>query len=121
MNTHQEGDKIFVMGFSRGAYAAGCLCGLVEAVSDTVSQRDELKMTNNLPANDQVGLLPRENSQMLSTAWDIYSKTQSPKKQVNTDDNGNDDYLFVDDRGTASRSFRTSFSKLVRFQFLGLW
>lgn len=33
MNVHRKSDEIYVMGFSRGAYAAGCFCGLLETVS----------------------------------------------------------------------------------------
>lgn len=85
MNVHRKGDEIYVLGFSRGAYAAGCFCGLLEAV----------------------GLLPRENTQMIATGWEIYAEYS---KDVNNKK------IWGDARG-----YRTSFSKLVRIHFLGLW
>lgn len=96
MNVHRATDEIYVMGFSRGAYAAGCLCGLIE----------------------QLGLLPRENTQMIATAWEFYdrlSRSQIPTSFFKADD---------DEKKKSRklcRSFRTSFSKLVRIKFLGLW
>lgn len=94
MNVHRKDDEIYVLGFSRGAYAAGCFCGLIEAI----------------------GLLPRENTQLISTGWELYAHSASNdfyRYQLT-------DRQFTDVWGH-TRSFRTSFSKLVRIHFLGLW
>lgn len=69
-------------------------------------QQTYLTLTTPLPA--QIGLLPRENTQLLATGWTIYKNREK-------DAEGNAG------RGAAACSFRTSFSKLVRFEFLGLW
>ncbi|PWN93216.1 hypothetical protein FA10DRAFT_290332 [Acaromyces ingoldii] len=85
MNVHRKGDEVYVMGFSRGSYAAGCFCGLLESI----------------------GLLPRENTQMIATGWDIYAEYSKD--------------VTLETTWEAARSFRTSFSKLVRIHFLGMW
>ncbi|CAO1620999.1 unnamed protein product [Sympodiomycopsis kandeliae] len=95
MNVHRKDDEIYVMGFSRGAYAAGCFCGLIEAI----------------------GLLPRENTQLISTGWELYSKF-SAEASDRKKDLGTPAFKYCWDH---TRSFRTNFSKLVRIHFLGLW
>jgi uncharacterized protein (DUF2235 family) len=51
MDSYQPGDQIFLFGFSRGAYTARVLAGML------------LK----------VGLLPRGNDEMVAFSWDIYA------------------------------------------------
>lgn len=56
MHTYKEGDKICIFGFSRGAYTARCLAGMVH----------------------KVGLLPTRNVAQIPFAYDIY-KDDSPQ------------------------------------------
>lgn len=51
MHTYKEGDKICIFGFSRGAYTARCLAGMVH----------------------KVGLLPPRNIQQISFAYEFYA------------------------------------------------
>lgn len=52
MNVYEPGDLIFIFGFSRGAYIARSLCGMLH----------------------KCGLLHKENNQLLSQVQDIYYK-----------------------------------------------
>ncbi len=51
-HTYKEGDRICIFGFSRGAYTARCLAGMVH----------------------KVGLLPPRNVQQIPFAYDFYTK-----------------------------------------------
>ncbi|KAG8877598.1 hypothetical protein FRB97_003262 [Tulasnella sp. 331] len=53
MNNYREGDKIIIFGFSRGAYTARCLAGML----------------------DKIGLLPRLNEEQITFAYQCYSDT----------------------------------------------
>ncbi|KAG9006512.1 hypothetical protein FRB94_014333 [Tulasnella sp. JGI-2019a] len=55
MNNYNDGDKILIFGFSRGAYTARCLAGML----------------------DKVGLLPRSNDEQISFAYQIYTDTST--------------------------------------------
>lgn len=50
MQTYREGDKICLFGFSRGAYTARCLAGMIH----------------------KVGLLPAHNQAQLAFAYEFY-------------------------------------------------
>jgi len=50
-----EGDKIFIFGFSRGAYTARCVAGFVE----------------------KIGLVAKDNEQILAYAYGLYERTDS--------------------------------------------
>ena len=52
MNNYQDGDKICIFGFSRGAYTARALAGM---------------LTN-------IGLLPKSNNEQVPFAWKLYTK-----------------------------------------------
>ena len=52
MRTYKPGDRIYIFGFSRGAYTARVLAGMIHAV----------------------GLLSAHNDEMLEYAWDIYKR-----------------------------------------------
>lgn len=52
MHTYKEGDKICIFGFSRGAYTARCLAGMIH----------------------KVGLLPPRNIQQIPFAYEFYAK-----------------------------------------------
>ena len=57
MQNYHEGDKIIFFGFSRGAYTARALAGMLYSV----------------------GLLPRDNLQQISFAYKMYAKTGTTK------------------------------------------
>ena len=62
MHTYKEGDKICIFSFSRGAYTARCLAGMIH----------------------KVGLLPPRNIQQISFAYDFYTNdTPEGWKQSN--------------------------------------
>jgi uncharacterized protein (DUF2235 family) len=69
-----------------------------------VQSRTVFSLISDTFAPLQIGLLPRGNDQLVATGWKIYANR-----------------VKEDERGAAACSFRTSFSKLVRFEFLGLW
>jgi len=52
MQTYQPGDRIYIFGFSRGAYTARVLAGMVH----------------------MVGLLPPNNEEMVEFAWKLYKR-----------------------------------------------
>jgi uncharacterized protein (DUF2235 family) len=56
MHTYKEGDKICIFSFSRGAYTARCLAGMIH----------------------KVGLLPPRNTQQISFAYEFY-KNDTPE------------------------------------------
>lgn len=63
----------------------------------------------------QIGLLPRESSQILSTGWEVYKKHSDVIHDEHlTDDKFNDSFM-------NTSAFRSSFSKSVKVHFLGLW
>ncbi len=59
MQTYQPGDRIYIFGFSRGAYTARVLAGMVQAV----------------------GLLPPNNDEMVDFAWKLYRKAPQDPAQ----------------------------------------
>ncbi|PWN31140.1 hypothetical protein BDZ90DRAFT_248796 [Jaminaea rosea] len=63
MQTYREGDKISVLGFSRGAYTARALCGMLT----------------------KVGLLPRHNIAQLPFAYDWYCDDSAYGWQMSAD------------------------------------
>jgi uncharacterized protein (DUF2235 family) len=78
MQNYEPGDRIFLFGFSRGAYTARVLAGMLH----------------------KVGLLARNNDELIPFAWDMFANT--PVNDV-------------------SRGFRATFSRDVPIHFLGLW
>ena len=63
MHSYKEGDKICIFGFSRGAYTARCLAGMIH----------------------KVGLLPPRNIQQISFAYDFYTN-DTPEGWKQSDD-----------------------------------
>lgn len=59
MNNYREGDKIIIFGFSRGAYTARCLAGML----------------------DKVGLLPKSNEEQITFAYQKYTDTTKGSAQ----------------------------------------
>jgi uncharacterized protein (DUF2235 family) len=56
MRYHQDGDQIFVIGFSRGSYTARALAGMIH----------------------KVGLLSQGNEELVPFAWNTYKTKQDP-------------------------------------------
>jgi uncharacterized protein (DUF2235 family) len=78
MQNYEPGDRIFLFGFSRGAYTARVLAGMLH----------------------KVGLLARNNDELIPFAWDMFANTPV---------------------GEVSRGFHVTFSRDVSIHFLGLW
>ncbi|KAG8945469.1 hypothetical protein FRC04_000754 [Tulasnella sp. 424] len=91
METYRAGDKICLFGFSRGAYTARALAAMLY----------------------RVGLLPTCNSEQIPFAYKIFKES------------GKEDKIFKenpdDSRGYLSKNFRSTFSRKVTVEFVGLW
>jgi uncharacterized protein (DUF2235 family) len=73
-----EGDSIYIFGFSRGAYTARCVAGMVQ----------------------KIGLLAKDNDQILSFAYGLYERT--------------------DTEGIAlASSYKRAFARDVKIEFVG--
>ncbi|KAG8960119.1 hypothetical protein FRC03_007052 [Tulasnella sp. 419] len=88
MQTYESGDEISIFGFSRGAVTARALAAMLYIV----------------------GLLPQDNEEHVSFAWDIFSQAHQEKGRQK------DDW-----RRYKSLNFKRTFSREVKVQFLGLW
>ena len=102
--TYTEGDDIYLFGFSRGAYTARSLVGLIR--NSGLVRRDHLPSVTlvNRSAKDIEGLLnPLLEHDLIEEAYDLYR----------TRDEGPDT--------PTAQSFRQSYSKEVPIKFLGVW
>ncbi|KAG6041172.1 hypothetical protein E4U41_005810 [Claviceps citrina] len=109
MRFYQQGDEIYMFGFSRGAYIARFLAEML----------------------DYIGLLCHGNEEMVKFAWKAFAQWQSRKPASNDDDDDDDDDRHQEDaeetRETRRmydymKGFRETFSRPVgRIQFLGLF
>ncbi|KAF8526909.1 hypothetical protein BU17DRAFT_74046 [Hysterangium stoloniferum] len=100
VDNHKEGDRIFLFGFSRGAYQARCLAGML----------------------DKVGLLQKGNKQQIPFAYELYADLKSDSIQPQ--------HLFNMAHSVQSGSqpplspaaqFKAAFSRKVRVHFIGAW
>ncbi|KIJ26685.1 hypothetical protein M422DRAFT_25315 [Sphaerobolus stellatus SS14] len=80
MDNYVDGDRICLFGFSRGAYTARALAGMLY----------------------KVGLLPKDNTEQIGLAYNMYKGTSKSNAQLAT-------------------GFRETFSRLVEIEFLGCW
>ncbi|KAJ7579478.1 hypothetical protein C8J56DRAFT_1169757 [Mycena floridula] len=80
MEVYSPGDKICLFGFSRGAYTARVLAAMLH----------------------KVGLLPRQNFELVQFAWSLYKRTDEAGRQLSID-------------------FRRTFSCNVEIHFIGVW
>ncbi|KAG6016676.1 hypothetical protein E4U54_000665 [Claviceps lovelessii] len=103
MRFYQQGDEIYMFGFSRGAYIARFLAEML----------------------DYIGLLCHGNEEMVKFAWKAFAQWQSRKPASNEDDGHQND---SEENREARRmynymkDFRETFSRPVgRIQFLGLF
>ncbi|KAI6095041.1 hypothetical protein EDD16DRAFT_1502496 [Pisolithus croceorrhizus] len=94
-NTYRRGDKIFLFGFSRGAYQVRALAGMIE----------------------RVGLVLPGNTKLIHSAYTIYSKSDDrradfPELQLAKDS----------ERQQEAEAFKKVFCrKDVRVHFVGVW
>ncbi|KAG9007529.1 hypothetical protein FRB94_014298 [Tulasnella sp. JGI-2019a] len=91
MQTYRAGDKICLFGFSRGAYTARALAGMLY----------------------RVGLLPMHNIEQVPFAYKIFKDSKKEGEILKKDPE--------DPRGYLSSNFRTTFSREVTIEFVGLW
>ncbi|KAG2359491.1 hypothetical protein BDR07DRAFT_1378664 [Suillus spraguei] len=70
MDNYEPGDKICLFGFSRGAYTARALAGMLNRV---VVVDNNFKPPSLM--SSQVGLLPKSDDQQISFAYNAYNKT----------------------------------------------
>ena len=96
-NLDQEGDKICLFGFSRGAYTARALAGMVHKV------RAYRRVTVRLCSSYSLGrLAPACNHQQVHFAYKMYTRD--------------------DEQGWAqSTAFKKAFSIDVDIDFIGVW
>ncbi|KAM3530275.1 hypothetical protein NHJ13051_001494 [Beauveria bassiana] len=107
MRYYQNGDQIYMFGFSRGAYIARFLAEML----------------------DYIGLLSHGNEEMIRFAWRAFSRWQCRRKShggKTGDEDGSDAATEVDDETdkmyTFMKNFRETFSRPVgRIRFLGLF
>ncbi|KAG8933266.1 hypothetical protein FRC00_013372 [Tulasnella sp. 408] len=91
MSTYRAGDKICLFGFSRGAYTARALAAMLY----------------------RVGLLPLCNLEQVPFAYKIFKESKKENKIMKKDS--------TDPRGRLSKNFRSTFSREVTVEFVGIW
>lgn len=103
MNNYQEGDKVLIFGFSRGAYTARCVAGMLDKVSVMSSiQFGGCRILIIFVLRAKVGLLPKSNEVQITFAYQCYIDTSSCA-------------------GDNAQGFKTTFSRPVEIEFLGVW
>ena len=97
----RKDDRICLFGFSRGAYTARALAGMIHKVWILEQHGSEFGLELVLTRH-QIGLLPTGNSQQVPFAYHLYTKD--------------------DEEGwKQSRKFKEAFSIDVVVEFLGVW
>ncbi|KAG8969922.1 hypothetical protein FRC05_000773 [Tulasnella sp. 425] len=91
MDTYRAGDKICLFGFSRGAYTARALAAMLY----------------------RVGLLPLCNFEQVPFAYKIFKESKKENKIMKKNPE--------DPRGFLSKNFRSTFSREVTVEFVGIW
>ena len=99
MEVYNEGDQIYLFGFSRGAYTAHALAGLLHGY----------------------GLLHRGNEGHLAYAWRLFvNEVKKQRSQLKMDRRdrkpGNNAHTIAHDF-----AFASTFSRPVRLRFVGVW
>ncbi|KAF8673116.1 hypothetical protein RHS04_07674 [Rhizoctonia solani] len=102
METYQTGDQINIFGYSRGAYTARALAGMIH----------QLLMCK------KIGLLPKSNHEHVAFAYDIYkSSTESIFSKLLTS--------YDKDRSLPENvdpaKFKKVFCRDVKIHFVGVW
>ncbi|CAE7055861.1 unnamed protein product [Rhizoctonia solani] len=110
MQTYRSGDQISLFGFSRGAYTARVLAGMLHSV----------------------GLLPRHNLEQASFAYEVYASSLEENIGLDgfiTDEKLGPDYVRLKTpsefdtsaKETDPRAFKKTFCVPVTITFLGVW
>lgn len=89
---YKTGDKIYLLGFSRGSFTARIIAGMIE----------------------RIGLLNLGLEEMSSMAWDLYCNWENAGQPINADSSGVTVSLVDDFKVTFSRSE-------TNIYFMGLW
>lgn len=97
MQHYKHGDQICFFGFSRGAYTAQVLAGMLERVGPS-----SIRYPPRNQMNAQVGLLPPGNEEQVAFAWKRYL----------------DDGPTGEDR---AKLFKHTFAIDVKVSFVGAW
>jgi uncharacterized protein (DUF2235 family) len=103
MEQYQPGDRIYLIGFSRGAFTVRALAGMIRCV----------------------GLLRRENRNLLPNARDVFENMEKRLRAARRDHEGGGTDTQRDQEGkeALSAEFRRRFSRHddIRVSFLGVW
>ncbi|KIO32129.1 hypothetical protein M407DRAFT_18939 [Tulasnella calospora MUT 4182] len=100
MEHYREGDKICLFGFSRGAYAARCLAGMLHVVGH--SSLSYFLAEHVAKVYLKVGLLPRGNEMQIKFAYAGYKDSS-------------------DEGVRKAHGFKKAFSRHVSIEFMGVW
>ncbi|KAI6037808.1 hypothetical protein EDC04DRAFT_2090344 [Pisolithus marmoratus] len=99
-NTYKDGDKIFLFGFSRGAYQVRALAGMIE----------------------RVGLVLPGNSKQIHAAYNIYSKSDDYRGGVNDFQTRFEEPANNSEQQQLAEGFKETFCRTgVRVHFVGVW
>ncbi|KAF7967366.1 hypothetical protein HWV62_34485 [Athelia sp. TMB] len=99
MQNYRPRDKICLFGFSRGAYTARALAGMLYKVVLDIFKLTFLALT---PVASQVGLVPPHNDQQVDFAFDLYQATDPQSAET-------------------AAEFKSTFSMPVIVKFVGVW
>ena len=97
-NPTQAIHLITMSGFSRGAYTARALAGLLFKVCAA----GELKTKSKLKVSTQIGLLPRDNEEQIPFAYRLYQRTDKLGCQL-------------------AAGYKQTFCTPVTIDFVGVW
>ncbi|KAF8600606.1 hypothetical protein BDV93DRAFT_608607 [Ceratobasidium sp. AG-I] len=99
MQTYQAGDQISIFGFSRGAYTARALAGMIHSV----------------------GLLPKHNLEHAPFAYQIYESSTEEKKVSTTPNPLAYDKKSALPQNVDPDDFKRTFCIPIKIAFLGVW
>lgn len=97
MQNYREGDRICLFGFSRGAYTARALAGMLHKVCFLICSSCLI-----VTPFFKVGLLPAGNEEQLPFAWKTYK--DGSKSGI-----------------AHAKEFKKTFSRRVEIAFVGVW
>lgn len=101
MQHYNEGDRICLFGFSRGAFTARCLAGMLHKVRLLHIYR-HVMLDFLIHFRMQVGLLPRSNMEHVDFAYTLYESKK-------------------DEDIRRAQEFKKTFSVHVEVEFVGVW
>ena len=97
MQNYRAGDKICIFGFSRGAYTARALGGMLFKVHLYTGKHIILYLYTS-----QIGLLPKDNPEQVPFAYKLFQRTDPAGLQL-------------------AAGFKQTFAQHVSVQFMGVW